>query len=712
MLDTVRKKLASAISPKADNRVPLGPYQILSMQTADIPIYTELTVRKAVREGYKISGHVYRAIGTIVQAASVIPWVVLDKEGEIIPDHDFAKVWAKPNPQFSGQNNMEFIIAHLLLVGNALMQPIIVGGRPREFWVVMPDLVKPIPSDVFGGLLRGYEVTSIDGKQQIVPPDQFVHFMKIDPGNPFWGTGPLQAIARTVDTDNEAQDTQKISMQNRAIPDGVFEVGGPKEKEKPLTPEQYEEADRRIKEHYLSKEKRRMPWVIAGAVWHQMSLTPVEMDFIASRAQNTRDIAAVYGLDPWLLGDRSASTYNNVMEARKALYREVVLPLLEVIKATLNLKIAPMYGGDITISYDTSKIAALREDQKEKAEIAKIFWAMGVPFDQINERLELGYREFPGSGRSYLPMNLLPTAGSSAQEQEQMRMKMLFLGQIMGFPVEELQSTYAPPLQIVESTIVDKALNLQTEEQKTVHWKRIDMRRVAWWGVIAKKVKLLYNDEAKAVEKALKDIKSKIMTPRDWEEAYSENPPHWAVDLTPSLFAQEFVKELTDRKLESVLEIGCGNGRDSIFFARAGLDVTAIDVAPSAIKLAEENAKEAGVDIDFKVANAEKLPFKDDEFDSVFSLSVLHSTKLKKSLPEVNRVLADKGLAFIYLYGDTEFADGKVEKVISVDDYVKLVESLGFTMLDFYDEQEADFDEFGEKHLMLVSLLQKEGEPK
>ncbi|MBA7618925.1 Ubiquinone biosynthesis O-methyltransferase [subsurface metagenome] len=672
MFDNIRNRLALAILPGSVKKDATSPFKVIATQPADIPVYSDMTVRKTTREGYKMSPSVYRAIRVIVQAASAIPWIVEDSKGEPIEGHEFAKVWAKPNLEFSGQDNMEFVIAHLLLVGNSLIQPIIVNRRPREFWVVMPDLVQPIPSDVPGEWLKGWRVTPANGRQYDAPPEQFIHFMQVDPGNPYWGIGPLMAAARTVDTDNEAQDTQKISMQNRATPDGVFEADN-------MTSEQYEEAERAIRERYLSKEKRRLPWVVAGAKWHQMSLTPVEMDYIKSRIHNKRDIAGAFGISPIFLGDLEQSTYSNMMEARKALYEDVVIPLLDDIKATLNLKIAPMYG-DIVISYDVTGIPALRADYGKKVDQAKILWSMGVPFDQINERLEMGFEEFPGWDRGYLPLTLLPTGASSAPEK-------------LGAP-----------------TLSYKALNLQTEEQKTAHWKRIDRRRIGWWGVVSSKVKPLYEDEAKAIEKALKTVKA--LSPRDWEEAYSDEPPHWAVDLTPSLFAQDFALELADKKLKSVLEIGCGNGRDSIFFARAGLEVSAIDVAPSAIKLAKENAKEAEVSIDFKVANAEKLPFDDGQFEAVFTLSVLHATKLEKSLPEVNRVLEKDGLAFVYIYGDTQFAGGKREEVITVDKYLELLKALNFTVLDFYSEQEDSFDEFGEKHLIIVSLLQKAGEPK
>lgn len=199
----------------------------------------------------------------------------------------------------------------------------------------------------------------------------------------------------------------------------------------------------------------------------------------------------------------------------------------------------------------------------------------------------------------------------------------------------------------------------------------------------------------------------KTMTPKDWEKEYSEDTPHWAEDREPSQFVQEFAWELKKRRGTSVLEIGCGNGRDSIFLARAGFDVTAIDVAPSALELAEANIKKAKVEVRTKVANAERLPFKNNEFSAVFSLSVLHATDLAESLPEVHRVLEPDGYAFIYIYGDTEYANGKVEEGISIDNYIKLLKSNKFTVLNFYSEDEEQFDEFGEKHKLLIAFLEK-----
>lgn len=466
MFETLRINVARAISPKAaapqQNRLNLA-----SALTPGVPIYSEMTVRRASREGYKMSIYIYRGVRTIIQAASAIPWVALDDDGTQLPMHDFTKLMARPNSEFSGQDMIELLIGHLCLSGNGVWQPIMVNSRPREFWPVMPDLVRPIPSDVKGKWLEGYEITESTGVRT-VEPETFIHFMQTDPGNPYWGIGPLMAAARTVDTDNEAQDTQKVSMQNRGIPEGILSPT-----DAALSEEEYKDAQARFKADYQTKAKKRSTWFFnKGMKWEAMSQTAVEMDYINSRLQNKRDISAALGISPIFLGDLDQSSYNNMAEARKALYQDAVIPMLDDIKATLQMKVGDQFG--IQVGYDLSNVAALRDDYSKKVASAKTLWDMGVPLSQINSTLEMGIEEFPGWDRSYLPFSLMPA----------------------GAPTPEV----APAIEPVKS----KTIQAETEEQKAAQWKRIDTRRMGWWAVVGKKITPLYDDMATAIQKALK----------------------------------------------------------------------------------------------------------------------------------------------------------------------------------------------------------------
>ena len=100
---------------------------------------------------------------------------------------------------------------------------------------------------------------------------------------------------------------------------------------------------------------------------------------------------------------------------------------------------------------------------------------------------------------------------------------------------------------------------------------------------------------------------------------------------------------------EDVLEVGCGTGevtmRAKVRAGAAGV-VAGIDPAPEMIAMAREKADQAGVDVDYRVAAVEALPFLDATFDVVVSSLMLHHLPedLKpRALAEIRRVLKPGG---------------------------------------------------------------------
>lgn len=111
------------------------------------------------------------------------------------------------------------------------------------------------------------------------------------------------------------------------------------------------------------------------------------------------------------------------------------------------------------------------------------------------------------------------------------------------------------------------------------------------------------------------------------------------------------IVEFSKYKGKKVLEIGCGAGIDSLQFARAGAELTAVDLTPNALKLAQRNLEVHGYTATFVNANAEAMDFPDNHFDVVYSNGVLHHTpRPQKAFDEVFRVLKPGGEAVILLY--------------------------------------------------------------
>jgi ubiquinone/menaquinone biosynthesis C-methylase UbiE len=101
----------------------------------------------------------------------------------------------------------------------------------------------------------------------------------------------------------------------------------------------------------------------------------------------------------------------------------------------------------------------------------------------------------------------------------------------------------------------------------------------------------------------------------------------------------------------SVLDVGCGAGVDLARFAKGGADVTGVDVARSAIVLAQANFEQQGLRGRFEVANGEQLPFADDSFDLVYAHGVVQYTSQPQRLvDECRRVLKPGGDAIFQVY--------------------------------------------------------------
>jgi 2-polyprenyl-3-methyl-5-hydroxy-6-metoxy-1,4-benzoquinol methylase len=104
-----------------------------------------------------------------------------------------------------------------------------------------------------------------------------------------------------------------------------------------------------------------------------------------------------------------------------------------------------------------------------------------------------------------------------------------------------------------------------------------------------------------------------------------------------------------------VLEVGCGIGTDSINFARAGAELTAVDLSPESLRIARQRAEvmDVGGRIRFVQANAEELgsTLIGERYDLVYSFGVVHHTPHPDSaLAEIRKLTAPGGRLKLMIY--------------------------------------------------------------
>ncbi|WP_172840461.1 class I SAM-dependent methyltransferase [Virgibacillus phasianinus] len=109
-----------------------------------------------------------------------------------------------------------------------------------------------------------------------------------------------------------------------------------------------------------------------------------------------------------------------------------------------------------------------------------------------------------------------------------------------------------------------------------------------------------------------------------------------------------FYAFLTKENRQSLLEIGAGPGKDSLFFNQQGLDTYSTDLSPEMVKLCLQKGLAA------EVMTFENLAFPDNHFDAIWAMNcLLHVPKdeIRIAFTEIKRVLKPSGLFFMGVYG-------------------------------------------------------------
>lgn len=147
-----------------------------------------------------------------------------------------------------------------------------------------------------------------------------------------------------------------------------------------------------------------------------------------------------------------------------------------------------------------------------------------------------------------------------------------------------------------------------------------------------------------------------------FEETYKRKYTPWVRSDVGGLIT-DFVnlaqKEFPQGKL---LDLGCGNGWLSVYFAQRGFDVTGIDSSPTAIEEAEENVTKEGLqNVTIQLGDALDFPYEADNFDIVFDRGLLHhipESDWNRYQQGLLKVLKRGGLFYLAVFSDKSVKHG------------------------------------------------------
>ncbi|MFX0136109.1 MAG: phage portal protein [Candidatus Hodarchaeota archaeon] len=242
---------------------------------------------------------------------------------------------------------------------------------PSSIEFLYPHCISPIPDKKL--FISGFEYRK-DNITKIYDSSIVLWSKFFDPSDAYEGLSPIKAMARTIDTENEAVDWNKNTFQNNAVPPGAIQVVNP-------SPELQEKLREDWLERYAGSNNARIPLVLNAdkVSYTNFGMSSQDMDFLEQRKLNRVEICSGFNVPSQLVGDPSGQTYANYKEANKAFWENTIIPkYLDNIKNILNMDLLPRFANNLILEADLDNIPALQINREIKIENTNKLWESGL----------------------------------------------------------------------------------------------------------------------------------------------------------------------------------------------------------------------------------------------------------------------------------------------------------------------------------------------
>ena len=424
---------------------------LLAFVGNDAPIFQDDNHREQIQKGYLYNPDVYSIVNLITNAAHGVQWMLHEVKDVRKADrymrlpteakqYQLEKVWRlkeqsfeevhdesnqlyrllqRPNPMQGWSEFIQKLLGFKLVTGNGYVHGVLLengvnAGLVNELWVMPSQYMQINAAKGTETIVTGYTLDYASGKTRF-SPDEVLHLKYWNPdyessGSHLYGLSPLRAASRVVRQSNDAYTAQSALLQNSGAM-GILAVDPDT-----MDQEQGELLERSYYNKYGGPAKRGKIVITAAKLdWQQIGMSAVDLNIIESQKFSLRDLCNIFNVNSALLNDPDNKVYNNVKEARRALYMEKVLPELDSLRDELNRWLVSKYndktGKRYHIDYDLESIPALQADMKLVMEQVKdAWWLTG------NERrVAMGYDSAPEMEQFFLPVSLIPTGMTMEQ---------------------------------------------------------------------------------------------------------------------------------------------------------------------------------------------------------------------------------------------------------------------------------------------------------
>ncbi|MDD4082612.1 MAG: class I SAM-dependent methyltransferase [Sphaerochaetaceae bacterium] len=200
-------------------------------------------------------------------------------------------------------------------------------------------------------------------------------------------------------------------------------------------------------------------------------------------------------------------------------------------------------------------------------------------------------------------------------------------------------------------------------------------------------------------------IKSKAW---EWEIVKGKVEDYWK---KPCIESYYLINRWLSNAKTKFLDLGCGLGRHSIQFAKAGFNTYALDLSEKSIQFTKDWAKKEKLNIDVKLGDMLKLPYEDEEMDCILCRNVIYHSDtegIKKIVDEIYRVLKKDGECYLTLISKERNEFKKEWPVVDENTKIKIEDGPENGVPHFYADLNIIFELFLKFKIIFLEHIEKD----
>jgi HK97 family phage portal protein len=332
-----------------------------------------------IEKSYERNVDAYAVVNKIVKVFTACDWIVetqLNGEWEKVEDTTIHELLETPNSikNYTFADIDEMLLTYLLCNGNSYLHGETLNGKIAELDVLPSNHIEIQTNDNFFLPNLKYQF-DIGKTQRTYNNEELEHIKFFNPSyysieDSYKGLSVFEVAYNVVQVGNDRWDAAAHLFQNRGMAGLITDMSN-----RPMKPEEQSLVQKAFNKkttgtdkyggiHVTNKDLKYIP----------MAMSATDLQLIEQGVISLRSMCNVFGLDSSLFNDPANKTFNNRLEAEKALYTNAVMPLADKIAAKHNNYIVKNHypDGNYRMRKDFSYVEALQKDKKQEAEKDKI----------------------------------------------------------------------------------------------------------------------------------------------------------------------------------------------------------------------------------------------------------------------------------------------------------------------------------------------------